>query len=116
MTPTTTAGSVSESATQATTEVSGTTDPTAGTSTAASTSTTTGTSGQIDPSDPGTASDGDNTTGVKLDMGPQPCEPDLTPTTFDYIWIANSSEGTVSKIITVKPANCGVYGGIQGVA
>ena len=33
-------------------------------------------------------------------MGPQPCEPDLTPSTFDYIWIANSSEGTVSKINT----------------
>jgi len=35
---------------------------------------------------------------------------------FSYIWIANSTQSTVSKIITVKAANCGVYSGIQAVA
>jgi hypothetical protein len=40
-------------------------------------------------------------------------EPD---TMFSYIWIANSGQGTVSKIITLKAANCGVYSGLQAVA
>ncbi len=47
--------------------------------------------------------------GVPEGMGACGCE-------FSYVWVANAEEGTVSKIITVKPANCGVYGGIQGVA
>ncbi|MBA3546007.1 MAG: hypothetical protein H0T76_05970 [Nannocystis sp.] len=117
VTPTTSAGEASMSATQGTTEVSGTTDPTTATTAnvtaTAGDTTTTGTTGPVDPS----SSTGDSsTTGVKLDMGPQGCDPDLTPSTFDYIWIANSSQGTVSKIITVKAANCGVYSGIQAVA
>jgi streptogramin lyase len=99
MTPTT-AGSVSESATQGTTEVGSSTTAASSTSTTAGT-TTSGTTGPVDPSDSGTASSGDGTTtGMKLDMGPKPCDPDQTPSTFDYIWIANSSEGTVSKINT----------------
>ena len=101
MTPTT-AGSISASATQATTGASTVSDSTtAGTSsTTASTGTSTDSTGAVDPSDSSTASTGDSTTGAKLDMGPQPCDPDQTPSTFDYIWIANSSEGTVSKINT----------------
>lgn len=38
--------------------------------------------------------------GPQLDMGPKVCDPDLTPATFDFISIANSSQGTVSKIDT----------------
>jgi hypothetical protein len=49
-------------------------------------------------------------------MGPVPCPPDDQASTFDYIWIANTSQGTVSKIVTLKPANCGLYGGFQAVA
>jgi len=68
----------------------------------------TGTTGQVDPSDSGSDSSG-TTTGAKLDMGPQGCDPDLTPSTFDYIWIANSSEGTVSKINTKTGVEEGRY-------
>ncbi len=35
---------------------------------------------------------------------------------LSYIWIANSAQGTVSKIDAVKAANSGEYGGIQRVA
>ena len=35
---------------------------------------------------------------------------------FSYLWVSNSPAGTVSKIITLKAANCGVYSGLQAVA
>ena len=105
VTPTTSVGEGSITGTQGTTDPGPTTDPTTATTTTGVTATSTsGTTEPVDPSDPSTStstSTGDSTTtGAKLDMGPQPCEPDLTPSTFDYIWIANSSEGTVSKINT----------------
>jgi cysteine-rich repeat protein len=34
---------------------------------------------------------------------------------LSFIWIANSSQGTVSKIKTPQAANSGVYGRIQAV-
>lgn len=52
--------------------------------------------------------------GPKLDLGVPDggfacgCE-------FNYVWVANSSEGTVSKIKTLSAANCGEYGRIQAV-
>ena len=93
-------GSASVGETLATTTTTGT-----GTATTSATSVgdaSTGTTAPVDPSDATTltSTSDDSTTGVKLDMGPQGCEPDLTPSTFDYIWIANTGEGTVSKINT----------------
>ncbi len=35
---------------------------------------------------------------------------------FSYLWVSNSPAGTVSKINTLKAANCGVYSGLQAVA
>ncbi len=64
-----------------------------------------------DPSAPTSTSDG----GTKLDLGVPDgelacgCE-------FNYVWVANAPQGTVSKIITLKAANCGVYSGLQAVA
>ncbi len=52
--------------------------------------------------------------GPKLDLGVPDggfacgCE-------FNYVWVANSVESTVSKIKTPQAANCGVYGRIQAV-
>lgn len=81
----------------------------------------------------GTGGDADSATGgttgavtgggPKFDLGGTPdvgsmgCgdsggEPD---TMFSYIWIANSGQGTVSKIDTLHAANCGVYGRFQAV-
>ncbi len=91
--------------------------PTSGTTGTATESTT-----QADTTTTGTgsaSSTGDeSTTGVqpKLDMGVPVCPPDPQETTFDFIWIANTSQGTVSKINTLKAANCGVYSGLQAVA
>ncbi len=113
-------GEVTETATSAPTstptstptEGSATAGETLGTTAAPGTSTGTtavgetstgGTTTPVDPSDATTASssgDDGTTAGMKLDMGPQPCEPDLTPTTYDFIWIANTGQGTVSKINT----------------
>jgi len=71
-------------------------------------------------------SSGEGGTGPKLDIpefetdGVAPCseywKPETQAEIFQYIWIANSAEGTVSKIITLKAANCGVYSGLQAVA
>ena len=62
--------------------------------------------------------------GPKFDLGGQPDSPPVIGCggdgmgmpAFSYIWIANSVEGTVSKIDAVKAANSGEYGGIQRVA
>jgi hypothetical protein len=52
----------------------------------------------------------DGTTGEpKLDMGVPVCPPDDQETTFDYIWIANTSQGTVSKINTMTGVEEGRY-------
>lgn len=84
---------------------------TQGTTTATSLTTTgvtttggpdTGTTMPVDPSTSttGTTGVGESTEGPKLDMGPKVCDPDPEAATFDFIWIANSSQGTVSKIDT----------------
>jgi len=54
---------------------------------------------------------GDDTTGgdPKLDMGKPPCPPDDQASTFDFIWIANTSQGTVSKINTMTGVEEGRY-------
>jgi streptogramin lyase len=39
----------------------------------------------------------------------QGCPPDNTPSTFDYIWIANTSQNTVSKINTMTGVEEGRY-------
>jgi hypothetical protein len=78
-----------------------------GTSTTTETSTSTGTTGQVSAS---STSDGTSTTdGPKLDMGPIGCPPDDQPSTFDYIWIANTSQSTVSKINTMTGVEEGRY-------
>lgn len=93
--PTTSDGS--GSATEGTTQgVVTTGGPTTATTTDSGTTTTTGPS---EASSTG-SSEGDTTAGPKQDMGPKICDPDPTPVTFDFIWIANSSQGTVSKIDT----------------
>ena len=102
--PTSTEGS--GSATQGTTEglVTTTTDPT---TSATDGSTTSG----VNPSE-GTSTgstSGESTDGPKQDMGPKVCDPDPTPATFDFIWIANSSQGTVSKIDTKTGVEQGRY-------
>ncbi len=96
-TPTTGTTDGSGSATQGSTGTTGT-----GTTGTTSTTDSTGTTA-VDPSDSSTGTTNgvsESTDGPKLDMGPKVCDPDLTPATFDFIWIANSSQGTVSKIDT----------------
>jgi len=72
---------------------------------------TTGTTMGVDPSDSttGTTTDGETTVGPKLDMGPKVCDPDPQAATFDFIWIANSTQGTVSKINTMTGVEVGRY-------
>jgi hypothetical protein len=58
------------------------------------------------------SSTGDDSTtgdGPKQDMGVPACPPDPQETTFDYIWIANTSQGTVSKINTMTGVEEGRY-------
>ncbi len=69
-----------------------------GTGTATSTST-----GAEDTGETSTG-DSDGTTD-----DPGGCDPDDEPVTFDYIWIANSTQGTVSKINTVTGEEEGRY-------
>ena len=99
-----------------------TTGPTGTTTSSTGDTTATSTTGTTMGVDPGTGTtgttgttDGDTTGGPKLDMGPQACDPDPQAATFDFIWIANSTQGTVSEIKTLSAANCGVYGRIQAV-
>lgn len=95
-----------------------------GASATASASTTAGTTGESEAgsasaseSESGVATTASETSGdtLKLDVGAPDggfacgCE-------FAYVWVANHSEGTVSKIDTMPPANCGVYGRIQVAA
>jgi len=97
-TPTTSDGSGSASASETQADTTSTPQTTTGASTGEP-STTSG----VNPSEGTTTSStgaGESTEGPKLDMGPKVCDPDLTPATFDFIWIANSSQGTVSKIDT----------------
>ena len=93
-----------------------TSDPTADPTTMG---TTAGTStGAVSVSTQGTTAGetSDSTTeGPKLDVGSPGCPPDNQATTFDFIWIANTTQGTVSKIETLSAANSGVYGRIQAV-
>ncbi len=101
-TPTT--GTASQGETQGTTQ--GTTGPTSGATETGPTSEPSGTTltGGV------SVSTTDSTTGEpKLDMGPKVCPPDDQETTFDYIWIANTSQGTVSKINTMTGVEEGRY-------
>ena len=116
-------GTASDSAATTTTTTTSSpptsTDPTMGSSggSGSATESGSGTSG------PGTSA-GTTSGGLKFDMGIAPdfggnpgCgdsggEPD---TMFSYIWIANSAEGTVSKIDSLIAANSGVYARIQRV-
>ena len=85
------------------------TNPTSGTGTESTTQTDTGT-GTTGTGSVSSTSDG-STTGVqpKLDMGVPVCPPDPQETTFDFIWIANTSQGTVSKINTMTGVEVGRY-------
>lgn len=105
-TPTTsgeTQGMTDATATTATTATTGTS--TSGTSGESATST--GTTGQVSAS--GTSEGSSTTDGPKLDMGPIGCPPDDQASTFDFIWIANTSQGTVSKINTKTGVEEGRY-------
>jgi hypothetical protein len=99
--PTTTAGSASDSDSPTTT-AGATVGTTSGTSTGEPPDPSTG--------EPGTST-GDNTTGAV-----DPCAGGMGDFDFSYLWVANTSQGSVSKIITLKAANCGVYSGLQAVA
>lgn len=44
-----------------------------------------------------------------------PCAGEMGAFDFSYLWVANTSQGSVSKIDTLHAANCGVYGRIQAV-
>jgi len=108
-TPTT--SGMTQGATEATSVGTETTvDP--GTSTATTVEPGTGTStgdttGQVSAS--GTGDETSTSEGPKLDMGPVGCPPDDQASTFDYIWIANTSQGTVSKIRTMDGVEEGRY-------
>lgn len=121
-TPTTTGDPPTTGVSQGQTQSTGeTTDATSvsTTGTTATDPTATGTGGPT--SEPGTGSSGavsaasstggDDTTGgdPKLDMGKPPCPPDDQASTFDFIWIANTSQGTVSKINTMTGVEEGRY-------
>jgi hypothetical protein len=108
MTGTPTTGGSTQGETPATADT--TADPTnqtgstdVSTSTGAATLSTTDSVG-TDPS-VGTST----TDGPKLDMGNPVCPPDPQATTFDYIWIANTSQVTVSKINTMTGVEEGRY-------
>lgn len=82
----------------------------------ASASASTGDPTPTEPVDDSTSSTGG---GLKLDVGTQAdfavdCDCGMA-SEFSYIWVANSPEGTVSKINTPQAANSGVYGQIQAV-
>ena len=66
------------------------------------------------------SSSGSTTGGTKFDVATEkdfePGECGCGNTDFSYIWIANSPDSTVSKIMTLKVANSCEYGRIQGVA
>jgi hypothetical protein len=104
-----TTGGGTQGQTQSTGEtVTSTADPTGDvTSTGQTTDATTGSTGAVSVSSTGD----DSTTGAgpKLDMGERSCPPDDQATTFDYIWIANTSQGTVSKINTMTGVEEGRY-------
>ena len=108
-TPTTSGATQGETAATTTANTGTTAEP--GTSTSGTTgepgTSTSGTTGPLSASSTG---DGSSTTeGPKLDMGPVPCPPDDQASTFDYIWIANTSQGTVSKINTMNGMEEGRY-------
>lgn len=109
--PTTSEGSGSgtdstATATSSPTTSTSTTGTTTGTSAVTATSTGTG----VDTSGSSAASDSDSSSGgPKRDMGEPVCPPDQTPSTFDFIWIANSTQGTVSKINTMTGVEVGRY-------
>ncbi|MFZ6177285.1 hypothetical protein [Nannocystis pusilla] len=124
--PTGTAGTMTGTGTGTATETSGdvptgtgTQGETQGTTTTAptttaptSTTTATTTDGVTLTGTDGTATTATTTTtgGMKLDMGGPPvCPPDDQPVTFDYIWIANTTQGTVSKINTMTGVEEGRY-------
>ncbi len=105
-----TQGQTDTSATTATTAASSTSTTTAAESSTTAepgTSTDTSTTGAVSASSTGEGSS--TTDGPKLDMGPIACPPDDQPSTFDYIWIANTSQGTVSKINTMTGIEEGRY-------
>jgi streptogramin lyase len=82
------------------TSTDGTTGPVSGTSTGGTTGPVSGTS---------TGEDSSTSEGPKLDMGVPVCPPDDQASTFAYIWIANTSQGTVSKINTMDGKEEGRY-------
>ncbi len=97
-------GTASETTSGSTTDATAT--GTTGSATGSSSEPGTGSSGAVSASSTG----GDDTTGGgKLDMGKPPCPPDDQATTFDFIWIANTSQGTVSKINTMTGVEEGRY-------
>ncbi|EDM80198.1 hypothetical protein PPSIR1_36147 [Plesiocystis pacifica SIR-1] len=75
---------------------------------------TTGGTGGGDTSDGG---DGNESSGIKLDLAPIPDAPGcgdgggggVFDESFSYIWIANSTQGTISKIDTVSTVEEGRY-------
>ena len=99
-------------ATEATTTEATATDSTA--SSGATGETGTSSTGAVSASSTGegmTSTGVEDTTGggPKLDMGEPVCPPDTQATTFDFIWIANTSQGTVSKINTMTGIEVGRY-------
>lgn len=116
-------GSASMTAT-GTTEVSGSVSESDGSSSSSSASASatdaTSTSGTTavtitvtdSTSNPSTTGDTEGSTtddSGSSSTGMQGCVPDQTPSTFDFIWIANTSQNTVSKINTMTGVEEGRY-------
>ncbi len=100
-----TAGSVSDSLTGGTAPTTGEVSAT-GSSTGAVTITTVGTDSGPDSSTG--SSTGTSTTGLPPDLG-DPCAGGMGEPEFSYIWVANSSQGTISKIDTQTLVEKGRY-------
>ena len=99
----TTAGSVSNSVSDSTTAPPTTTEGASVTDTVGTT-TTTGTTTDGTTTQPGSSSTGDNTTDP-ID----PCEGDMGGFDFSYLWIANTGQGSISKINTKTMIEEGRY-------
>ena len=108
-TPTTSGVTQGQTQTASTSVTDPSGDPSTGSTVTTTSETGTGTGTTAGVSASSTGAESSTTDGPKLDMGPPACPPDDQETTFDYIWIANTSQGTVSKINTMTGIEEGRY-------
>jgi hypothetical protein len=79
-------------------------------------SSSTGGLASISASEPGTSEAVEPTGGPLRDVAGDPCGLGNGDLGLSYIWIANSMQGTISKIDSRVVANSGVYCGFRRVA